>query len=399
MARVQFTKSELNRMLVARSSEIVTRDFIDVTGLTVRHRTTPFSASVSFIFRKRFHGKLFKASIGSYPEIKLDVARHEFERLSVTLRDSGALPLTAKEEKAREQAAQSDLFKNRWAEFMAFKSLQISVLSLKAYQMVQNHLAPVMDLPLSFVTPEIINSKVFAPIIARGKLAALQSVSQKLKAFGEYVTALGALPNNPYSRLSVLLPDYKQEHHPSFLDSELEERMTDLFNRFHEFPQEVQALLHFHFYVPLRSNEVRSLKLADALGADSVTVKTKTWESFTMPLSTQAQKIVQWCASQGRRCYLFEGPRGNKVSSSWVNFYIKKAGVDFVVHSVRSCFMQFMVKQTDIKETVASLCLAHTVGNQTEQAYNRGEYLEERRRAMQLWGDFVEKCVGKNAFY
>ena len=253
MARVHFTKSELNRMLVARSSEIVTRDFIDVTGLTVRHRTTSFSASVSFIFRKRFHGKLFKAALGSYPEVKLDMARHEFERLSVVLRDTGALPLTAKEEKEREEAAQKDLFKNRWAEFMAFKSPQLSALTLRSYKMVQNHLAPLMDLPLSFVTPEVINSKVFAPIIARGKLASLQIVSQKLKAFGEYVSALGALPNNPYSRLSVLLPDYKLEHHPSFLDSELEQSMTDLFNRFHEFPQEVQALLHFHFYVPLRN--------------------------------------------------------------------------------------------------------------------------------------------------
>ena len=399
MARVHFTKSELNRMLVARSSEIVTRDFIDVTGLTVRQRTTPFSASVSFVFRKRFHGKLFKAALGSYPEVKLDMARHEFERLSVVLRDTGALPLTAKEEKAREEAAQKDLFKNRWAEFMAFKSPQLSALTLKSYQVVQNHLAPVMDLPLSNVTPEVINSKVFAPIIARGALAALRGLCQKLKAFGEYVTALGALPNNPYSRLSVLLPDYKVEHHPSFLDSELEQSMTDLFNRFHEFPQEVQALLHFHFYVPLRSDEVRSLKLSDALGADSVTVKTKTWEHFTMPLSIQAQKIVQWCSSQVRRCYLFEGPRGNKVNQKTVNNYIKKAGVSFVIHSVRSCFMQFMVKQTDVKETVASLCLAHTVGNQTEQAYNRGEYLEERRRAMQLWGDFVEKCIGQNAFY
>lgn len=399
MARFHFTKSELNRMLVARSSEIVTRDFIDVTGLTVRHRTTPFSASVSFVFRKRFHGKLFKAALGSYPEVKLDMARHEFERLSVVLRDTGALPLTAKEEKAREEAAQKDLFKNRWAEFMVFKSPQLSALTLRSYKMVQNHLAPLMDLPLSFVTPEVINSKVFAPIIARGKLASLQIVSQKLKAFGEYVSALGALPNNPYSRLSVLLPDYKLEHHPSFLDSELEQSMTDLFNRFHEFPQEVQALLHFHFYVPLRNDEVRSLKLADALGSDSVTVKTKTLERFTMPLSTQAQKIVQWCSSQGRRCYLFESTQGNKVNTKTVNNYIKKAGVHFVIHSVRSCFMQFMVKQTDVKETVASLCLAHTVGNQTEQAYNRGEYLEERRRAMQLWGDFVEKCIGQNAFY
>ena len=120
-----------------------------------------------------------------------------------------------------------------------------------------------------------------------------------------------------------------------------------------------------------------------------------------MPLNTQAQRLAKYILFNHRpQRYLLERKVGSMANEHLFTDIFYAAGVDdFVIHGVRSCCMQFLVKCDGVKETIASMCLAHKVGNKTEQAYNRGEYLEERRKAMQLWGDFVEKCVGSNLFY
>ena len=48
------------------------------------------------------------------------------------------------------------------------------------------------------------------------------------------------------------------------------------------------------------------------------------------------------------------------------------------------------------KESIIELCLSHVAGNKVQQAYNRGTYLEERRKIMTEWNDFVEQCYLKS---
>ena len=63
------------------------------------------------------------------------------------------------------------------------------------------------------------------------------------------------------------------------------------------------------------------------------------------------------------------------------------------LHGIRSLGRQFMAQQDNIKESIAELCLAHRIGDETEQAYNRGTYIKKRLEAMQIWCNFVEKCL------
>ena len=66
------------------------------------------------------------------------------------------------------------------------------------------------------------------------------------------------------------------------------------------------------------------------------------------------------------------------------------------VHGIRSCGRQWLQTLPTAKETIIELCLSHVQGNTVQQAYNRGTYYEERKRIMQKWCDFVEKCIGHN---
>ena len=61
-------------------------------------------------------------------------------------------------------------------------------------------------------------------------------------------------------------------------------------------------------------------------------------------------------------------------------------------HGMRSLARTWFADQ-DFNFAAAEMCLAHRVENATQQAYQRSDYLKQRRVIMQAWGDYVEQCA------
>lgn len=394
MSRIRFTKARLNEMLSWKAPKPIFKYFTDQSGMSIKVRSTERGSTILFMFTKRHKGKLINKSIGGYPAMSLDNARYEFTRLLGLLTQTGSIV-----EEVPEEAPKVMTFGSLVQEFLEFKKPKISATTLKNYSFYAKHLESIAKEPIDKVNSAFIKEAIFDKITAQGTLTQLRTL---VKSIGQFAYAMEYLPQNPFAKLNMLVDSGNIQHHKTFADDELQEKITALFEAIKDAPLEDQALLHFHFLVPLRNAEVRSLTMEQVIGATEVTVKTKTWEQFTMPLNTQAQRIVSFLAKSNTAGYLFHSKKSifEPLSASSANYLLRKHGIDdFVIHSTRSCAMQFLVKETDVKESIASMCLAHKVGNKTEQAYNRGEYLEERRKAMQQWGDFVEQCIGKNIFY
>jgi integrase len=62
--------------------------------------------------------------------------------------------------------------------------------------------------------------------------------------------------------------------------------------------------------------------------------------------------------------------------------------MDLTAHGCRSTFRDWVAECTEFQREVAEACLAHVLGNKTEAAYQRGDYLEKRRLVMQAWTDY-----------
>lgn len=62
------------------------------------------------------------------------------------------------------------------------------------------------------------------------------------------------------------------------------------------------------------------------------------------------------------------------------------------VHGFRSSFRDWAGNESSYPREVAEAALAHVVGDQTEQAYRRGDALEKRRKLMEEWASY---CDGK----
>ena len=175
--------------------------------------------------------------------------------------------------------------------------------------------------------------------------------------------------------------------------------MKELFKAFSTQDKKLQCLLFMYFFTLLRSNELRTITF-DNYSEDSLTVKTKTLDEFRVPLSTQAQKVMQYMIKNHQRednPYIFEGlSKDGIISKNTLNKALSALGFKdrLRVHGIRTCGRQYMQTIPTAKESIIELCLSHVVGNAVQQAYNRGDYYNERARVMQIWCDFVEKCIG-----
>ena len=74
------------------------------------------------------------------------------------------------------------------------------------------------------------------------------------------------------------------------------------------------------------------------------------------------------------------------------------ASSSLAAHHAQSCggFRDWAAESTRFNSEVVEMALSHTIGNQVEAAYRRGDLLEKRRELMQAWADWLDgvKAVG-----
>ncbi len=95
--------------------------------------------------------------------------------------------------------------------------------------------------------------------------------------------------------------------------------------------------------------------------------------------------------------YVFAGNRhGRPLSGMAMLTMMRKMGYvkggqhpAYVPHGFRSSFRDWCEEQSSAPHGVIERALAHTIGNATERAYNRGDLFDKRRSLMETWGNFV----------
>ena len=69
---------------------------------------------------------------------------------------------------------------------------------------------------------------------------------------------------------------------------------------------------------------------------------------------------------------------------------LERMGCDSVtVHGFRSSFRDWAAEQTAFASEVIEKVLAHTICNEVEAAYRRGDLLEKRRLLLRSWEGYI----------
>ncbi|MDC0499976.1 tyrosine-type recombinase/integrase [Paracoccaceae bacterium] len=126
--------------------------------------------------------------------------------------------------------------------------------------------------------------------------------------------------------------------------------------------------------------------------------RTKNKRSHQIQLSHQAQNIIQSLPRAEGQTLLFTTNRTTPVSGfSKVKKRIDMiSGVsDWRFHDLRRSFATHSTERIGISPVIADKILNHATGQVRGVAaiYQHGEYLQERRDALQKWGDFIQALV------
>jgi integrase len=118
-------------------------------------------------------------------------------------------------------------------------------------------------------------------------------------------------------------------------------------------------------------------------------------EAHVVPLPTQAVAILRDLHPlTGRGRYLFPGLRtiGRPMSENTINAALRRLGYDadtMTGHGFRA-MASTRLNELGWAPDVIERQLAHAERNKVRAAYNRAQYMAERRKMMQAWADYLD---------
>jgi integrase len=114
-----------------------------------------------------------------------------------------------------------------------------------------------------------------------------------------------------------------------------------------------------------------------------------------VPLSKRALEIVQALYKIKQSDYVFPGQKeGKPLTNMAMLELLKRMGrTGLTVHGFRSSFRDWASECTSFPRDVCEMALAHTIPNQAEAAYRRGDLIEKRRILMDEWAKY---CAAKS---
>lgn len=186
---------------------------------------------------------------------------------------------------------------------------------------------------------------------------------------------------------------HKVRSHPALPYADAPAFMADLRERKGTAAQALQFLI----YTAARSGEVRHAEWSEIDLDKALWVrpdeKMKAGEAHTVPLSEPALAILRAIPESRRKGLVFPSKvkRDTAMSDMTLAAVLKRMNRrDITVHGFRATFRTWADAKTAFNRNVKESAIAHTIGeSDTERAYLRDDYLEQRKALMRDWAQYV----------
>lgn len=136
----------------------------------------------------------------------------------------------------------------------------------------------------------------------------------------------------------------------------------------------------------------------------------KAQRGHRVPLVGRAVEILKFMArmsdANDPAAFVFPGSRKGRPPSNMITATVLRRMVDdaetpeswknITTHGFRSAFKDWCSEETNFPRELVETALAHTIGNEAEQAYRRGDALEKRRSVMEAWNQYCAGTKGDN---
>ncbi len=357
-------------------------------------------------FKYRFDRKEKLLALGTYPEISLLDARQrrdEARRQVAKGVDPGAVRKAQKRAKTEEKET-FEVIAREWHEKFTptwtpgHATTIMSRLERDLFPWIGKR--PMMDIK----APELL--AVIRRVESRGALESAHRIRTIAGQAFRYAVATGRAERDPAADLKGALPQPNKKHLAAITD-----------------PKEVAPLLRAiegyqgHFVVkcalrlaPLlfvRPGELRHAEWEEMNLDESIWCiparKMKMNNDHIVPLCRQAVEILAELKQlTGESQYVLPSARSSKrpMSNNAINAALRSMGYDketMTAHGFRAMARTILDEVLQVRTDFIEHQLAHAVRDPNGRAYNRTAHLEERRKMMQTWADYLDGLkIGAN---
>ncbi|MDO4626593.1 MAG: tyrosine-type recombinase/integrase [Pasteurellaceae bacterium] len=382
------------------------KEFIVADGYNLYIVVTPSNTKLwRFIYSHPVTKKRIKKSIGRYPDVSLLRARDKARSYNSLLADN-VDPCEYEQEQARKEEKRSITVRQMAEIWKAKKALDVLPYTLKdLWGRLELWLFPTFgELKITEINLTDVIGK-FTPLYK-------ERPDTVRKVIGHFISILdravfmGYLIYNPISSLKGEFKKPYGKNQPAIQYAELPTFM-ELLEKSRLFP-ETKLLIEWQLLTMVRACESVSVEWSE------IDFEKKIWhipahkmkglrdkkKPHSVPLSTQALLVLKEMKRMNyhgspfvfpnrlnKQCHCSKGTANSAIKRIDNGSYVGK----FTSHGMRSTARTYLT-EIDIDHFVAEACLAHATGDTVSRVYNRSEYLERRREAMQKWGDYVERC-------
>ncbi len=349
-------------------------------------------------FRYRYNKKEQMMALGSYPAVSLAKAR----ALKLEAREMLADGRNPSKEKRAHKLRQAIESENTF-EAIAHKWLALKETGLnKKYHTqcmarLEQHVFPKIGaLPITEITiPDVV--RVVEDIASGGTIETAKRMKQLISQIFRYAAQRGMCIHNPAADLRDILPSAEKNHHACIHPSELPE----LLDKIHALKSDCMG----RFAIELMMlTFVRTRELIEAKW-DEIDWQREEWHipkermkmrrPHLVPLSRQAITLLKELYSiTGETPFLFysTASKSRHISNGNVLMTLRRMGYQnkMTGHGFRS-LASTILNEKGYAPDVIERQLAHEDEDKIRSAYNRAEYLLERKKMMQDYADYLSQ--------
>lgn len=351
-------------------------------------------------FDYRYAGKRKTLAIGPYPDISISVAREKRESARKQLA-ANTDPMEVKRAvKASEAATGEDTFEaiaREWhSKFSGTWSASHAETTLR--RLKNDAFKVIGHRPINKIkAPELL--AMLRRIESRGALETAHRVRTICGQVFRYAVATGRAERDPAADLKGALPPYKKGHHAAITDPK---EVAPLLKAIDSYQGSfvVKSSMQLAPLVFVRPGELRQAQWIEFdLEAGEWNIpagRMKMNQAHLVPLSRQAVAVLKELQPvTGKGDYVFPCHRSAKrpMSNNAINAALRRMGFDkdtMTGHGFRAMARTILDEVLQVRPEFIEHQLAHTVKDALGRAYNRTQHLEERRKMMQQWADYLD---------
>ena len=349
-----------------------------------------------------YHGKRPRISIGPFPLISLADARAERDEMKRLLRqdiDPAEKRRQEKRQRAKQVANTFEVVAREWHQNKSgswaagYRRDVLARLSKDVFPTIGA--SPISDLKAPDILAMVRRCEQRRSFdIARRNL---QNVGRVFR----YAIATGRCDHDPTFRLWEALEPYTKTHFAAIDVQEIPDFILALRqNNARLFPQTLIAM-ELMLLTFVRTSELIKATW-DEIDLDAArwlirSERMKMRRDHLVPLSRQACALLKRARDlSGDSNFVFPHAHrsGRHMSNCTVMRGLVRLGYEgrMTGHGFRALAMSAIKEKLGYRHEVIDRQLAHQPRNKVDRAYDRAEFLDERKQMMQDWADYVDRC-------